>query len=93
VLKRIKKKKHKLDPLPKVHCKLSSQESFPFVYKTKTINNESIKNSEEYYYNEPLKATNILKHTLNPDSKFRGRAADFKSEVVWRMQLRPTVQQ
>ena len=69
-----------------VHHKLSSVESFPDTYKKKFDEN-SVDVSGNYHA-DPRKAINLLKSTSSAALNIPGRAADFASEVNWRMQLR-----
>ncbi len=69
-----------------VHHKLSSAEHFPHTYKKKFDEN-SVDVSGNYIA-DPRKAISLLKSTSSAKLTIPGRAADFTSEVHWRMQLR-----
>lgn len=69
-----------------VFQKLYSQESFPDIYKKKF--DESIHDVAGDYADDPKKVMNLLKNRSYAELNIPGRAADFKSEVAWRMQLR-----
>lgn len=69
-----------------VHHKLSSQENFPSIFKKKF--DREYNSIAGDYYHDPRKCIDMLKNRSHGELTIPGRAADFKSEVQWRMQLR-----
>ena len=70
----------------KVHQRLSSLESFPAVYRYKFDENAVTVSGD--YIDDPRKAITLLKSTSNAELTIPQRAADFKTEVQWRLLLR-----
>lgn len=69
-----------------IHNKLSSEENYPSTYKRKY--DESNHPISGDYIDDPRKATRLLQSTSSSKLTIPGRAADFKSEVQWRLLLR-----
>jgi hypothetical protein len=70
----------------KVHQRLSSHENFPKGYKNKLDENSVTVSGD--YIQDPRKAMSLLKSSSHCELTIPGRAADFKSEVHWRLLLR-----
>jgi hypothetical protein len=65
---------------------LASQESFPTVYRKKFDTNAVAVAGD--YYDNPRKVASMLKSTSSKALNIPCRAADFKTEVQWRLLLR-----
>ena len=72
-----------------VFQKLSSQDKYTDVFK-KHIDGSSADVAGDYVDN-PLKAVKLLQGTGYSGLNIPLRAADFKSEVTWRLQLRDNI--
>lgn len=80
--------KHKEYAAAPVHVKLSSIDSFPETYKKRFFHDSGELGGTGDLSDDPRKVINLLRGTSKEMLNIPGRAADFKSEVQWRMQLR-----
>jgi hypothetical protein len=72
--------------------RLSQVESFTGAYKSRFDAND--KKYADYagdYAKNPREASRLLVNRSNAELTIPGKAADFRSEVTWRMQLRPNI--
>ncbi len=72
--------------LSAIHNKLNSQENYPLAYKVKYDENSLPVSGD--YIDDPRKTVKLLQSTPSSKLTIPGRAADFKSEVQWRLLLR-----
>lgn len=74
-----------------VHEKLAALENFPQVYQKRYCEHHG--GGDMFHYtgdiaDDPRKFVKLLKGTSKDQLTIPGRAADFKDEIAWRMQLR-----
>lgn len=72
-----------------VHKRLSDVSSYTGLYRHRFTSKDGPLAITGDYLDQPLKAIRLLKNTSSSMLTIPGRAADFCTEVNWRMSLRP----
>ena len=72
-----------------VHERLCNPSSFTGLYKHRFLQKLEPIGVAGDYYEKPIAAIRLLKSKAYQELNIPKRSADFKSEVTWRLQLRP----